>query len=332
MNDSALLRNFKPHRGIVKGVNGRATSFAGSGRLTLCLRSYCGGGAQVVVKGVYVPNCLYNLLSPQLLVSELKHQGMSAQCQYNNERHTIAFTDDGGPKLITSFAKPNNLFSIRVNEGFQSFFCHAVNIEPKWCSFAGALHVIPSNDDNSVPLHQHQGSSKLKESSTNLTNEGGPGQTNEPAGAHVINDETTDVHVINNENYPLPLANLPRVTEFSTQDTRLGPEDPAMIILRRKQSRLATIHERLGHLSFGKLCLLARAKLIPGDLATVPPPTCPGCAYGKAHRKPIRHKGKRHHLRGATKPGEVVSMDQISTPTAGFVPTHRGIPTTSRYI
>jgi hypothetical protein len=34
----------------------------------------------------------------------------------------------------------------------------------------------------------------------------------------------------------------------------------------------------------------------------------------------------------ATRPGEVVSMDQLESPTSGFVPTHRGIPTTKRYI
>ena len=78
---------------------------------------------------------------------------------------------------------------------------------------------------------------------------------------------------------------------------------------------------------------MARAGLIPRDLATVDPPTCPGCAYGKAHKKPWRSKGIRNRksIRKATAPGDVVSVDQLVSPTPGFVPTHRGRPTVKRY-
>ena len=57
-------------------------------------------------------------------------------------------------------------------------------------------------------------------------------------------------------------------------------EDPSIVLTRRKQARLATIHEQLGHLSFLRLKLLARAGIIPKELSNVDPPTCPGCAYG----------------------------------------------------
>jgi hypothetical protein len=106
----------------------------------------------------------------------------------------------------------------------------------------------------------------------------------------------------------------------------------AVNLIRQKQQCLATIHEQLGHLSFSWLRLLAKARLIPHDLASVDPPTCPGCAYGKAHRKPWRHKGtNRRPIKPATSPGQVVSIDQLISPTEGFVPTHRGTPTTLRY-
>jgi hypothetical protein len=66
----------------------------------------------------------------------------------------------------------------------------------------------------------------------------------------------------------------------------------------------------------------------------IDPPVCPGCAYGKAHRHPWRHKGSRNGRR--TKPatflGQVVSVDQLVSPAEGFVPTHCGTPTTQRYI
>ena len=104
-------------------------------------------------------------------------------------------------------------------------------------------------------------------------------------------------------------------------------------MMKWKQTRLATIHEKLWHLSFPRLKLLARSGIIPRELANVDPPTCPGCAYGKAHRKPWRSKGLKNHcpIKPATKPGQVISVDQLISPTPGFVPTHRGRPTTKRY-
>ena len=45
-------------------------------------------------------------------------------------------------------------------------------------------------------------------------------------------------------------------------------------------------------------------------------------------------KGVRNRkiLKIATVPGQVVSVDQLVSPTPGFVPTHRGTPTTKCYI
>ena len=79
---------------------------------------------------------------------------------------------------------------------------------------------------------------------------------------------------------------------------------------------------------------MAKCSLIPKDLATVDPPCCPGCAYGKARRRQWRYKGARNrrHIRQANAPGQVVSIDQLVSPTDGFVPIHRGNPTTKRYV
>jgi hypothetical protein len=76
--------------------------------------------------------------------------------------------------------------------------------------------------------------------------------------------------------------------------------------------------------------LLASAGHIPKELANVDFPVCPGCAYGKAHRRPWHYKGikNRKRLRVASAPGEVVSIDQLVSPAKGFIPTHRGNPTT----
>ena len=68
-------------------------------------------------------------------------------------------------------------------------------------------------------------------------------------------------------------------------------EDADIESIRRKKFRLLTYHERFGHLNFAILKLLARCGITPRDLEKVDPPACPGCGYGKAHRRQWRHKG-----------------------------------------
>jgi hypothetical protein len=41
----------------------------------------------------------------------------------------------------------NNLFTLRSNDGYTTFFKQAENFEPDWCMFAGAAtHVIPETE------------------------------------------------------------------------------------------------------------------------------------------------------------------------------------------
>ena len=112
------------------------------------------------------------------------------------------------------------------------------------------------------------------------------GQMREPAHVILYNDSDLE-----------PLSNQPTNENFSlTHDHEdiSELEDPSVVLTRRKQAQLATIHEQLGHLSFAILKLLARAGTIPKELANVDALTYPGCAYGKAHRRPWRAKGVRN--------------------------------------
>ena len=139
-----------------------------------------------------------------------------------------------------------------------------------------------------------------------------------------------------NNDYFGPEPVYPIESDFTLPPSskRAIEEDPAIALVHRKQHKLAVLHECFGHLSFSILKLMARAGLISRELANVDSPTCPGCAYSKAHRNPWRQKGVRNHksLKIATVPGQVVSVDQLVSPTLGFNPTQRGTPTTKSYI
>jgi hypothetical protein len=196
--------------------------------------------------------------------------------------------------------------------------------------FAGASHVIndddsDSNDNATVePREPSSINDNDSDSSDDATFE-----PREPPRETPTKELTPNVIPYADEDFD-SIKKKAVKAEFHSEERQAELNDPDVAILRHKQSNLATIHERLGHLSFARLRLLAKAGIIPKELANVEPPTCAGCAYGKAHRKPWRHKGVRNKrkIRTATCPGQVVSIDQLESPTPGFVLTHRGRSTT----
>ena len=154
-----------------------------------------------------------------------------------------------------------------------------------------------------------------------------------PSSIRIAHPDTQPTIISELDEGLTPLKSSPLSSDFTKPPpTSTLQEDATLAVTRRKQLRLFTIHEQLGHLSFRTLRLMARCGLIPKDLASVDPPTCPGCAYGKAHRKQWRCKGARNrkHICRAHVPGAVVSIDQLVSPTDDFVPIHRGNPTTKR--
>jgi len=95
---------------------------------------------------------------------------------------------------------------------------------------------------------------------------------------------------------------------------------------------LLQYHHQFGHVSFQRLQELAKQGVIPRRLAKVPPPMCAACAYAKATRKPWRSKTRNDYEEIVyTQPGEMVSVDQLVSPTPGLVAQMTGKLTTSRY-
>ena len=139
---------------------------------------------------------------------------------------------------------------------------------------------------------------------------------------------------------------LPEPTAMPTKELRKEPfrvafkekEAPNRVhdndepLLESDERLLMEWHERLGHASFERLKVLAHHNIIPKKLLRCKTPKCPGCLYGKAHRKPWRTKGKQKSIRVAKSAGEIVSVDQLESPIPGFLPISKGSPTKRRYV
>ena len=74
-------------------------------------------------------------------------------------------------------------------------------------------------------------------------------------------------------------------TDFNA-DPQLIPQEPDAPLMASDQALLMPYHEQLRHTSFAQLQELAKQGIIPKKLASVPPPKCPSCLYGKAYKKP----------------------------------------------
>jgi hypothetical protein len=94
-------------------------------------------------------------------------------------------------------------------------------------------------------------------------------------------------------------------------------------------------HQKFNHCSPKRMQLLARSGVIPRRLAKCPVPVCSSCLYGKATRRPWRHKPNSLTAGESyvpTKPGEVVSVDQMKSANPGFVAHMSGFLTKRRYV
>ena len=82
-----------------------------------------------------------------------------------------------------------------------------------------------------------------------------------------------------------------------------------------------------------KLQEMARQGKISKKLAKCRIPTCSACLYSKATKRPWRGKEskKGRPTKTLTRPGQVVSVDQLVSPTPGLIAQMTGFLTTKRY-
>ena len=97
-------------------------------------------------------------------------------------------------------------------------------------------------------------------------------------------------------------------------------------------SKLLHWHERLNHISFQRLRIMAKQGLIPHRLSTCRQPACAACMYGQATRRAWRTKPnlrlsrkQPRDLRG------IVSVDMMHSPVPGFIAQMTGRLTSRRY-
>jgi hypothetical protein len=121
----------------------------------------------------------------------------------------------------------------------------------------------------------------------------------------------------------------PKRTSFVTTDAppSIPPDEQ-----QSPRDMLMGYHLRLGHLSFDRLQQAARQGILPRRIADCSVPKCPSCLFGKAKRRPWRTRGQTNHIgRTITKPGDMVSVDQLISKTPGLIAQSTGKMTHRRH-
>jgi hypothetical protein len=101
---------------------------------------------------------------------------------------------------------------------------------------------------------------------------------------------------------------------------------------------------KLNHPSHTVMISMAKQSMFPRRITEIlttmnkhhtKPPMCNDCCAAKATREPWRGKGKRHfqsHIKKASNPGDVVSVDQLESSIPGFIGQMTGRLTNQRIV
>jgi hypothetical protein len=135
----------------------------------------------------------------------------------------------------------------------------------------------------------------------------------------------------------------PIITKFELELNGSDGKETADLITMDKKKRehqltpmteLLQLHHKFNHISMNRLRCMAKCGTLPRRLAECNIPVCSACMYAKATRQPWRSnttKEQEEEIKPPSKPGDVVSVDQLRSPTPGLVAQITGNLTTKRY-
>ena len=173
------------------------------------------------------------------------------------------------------------------------------------------------------------------------------------AEAELIDDDTEDPVICNectsvledeidtdpdefsiNLSFPLQLHNPEHDHNFANDvNDTLSSRMKIQNKVENHSLQLLQYHHKFGHIPFSRLHQMAKQGIIPSHLQHAPTPACAACLYGRATRRPWRHKTPKNKrkTKQITAPGQQISVDVLTSPTPGFVAQMTGLLTKKRY-
>ena len=261
----------------------------------------------LVITGAYlIPEATTRILSPQ-------HHAQQANDHYPMAEGTRALTSS---KIITLFwaqrrftktvplDSKTNVELTMTASGAWSFRAYCATVSAPETKEMNILttHVIPEEEDD----ESFQ-----------------PKDPVEPA----TQDETEQMKATDEVMTEVPKTSLvdmgpvTHVIPDNQEPTSLDPHD-----------ELLWWYYRLGHLPFDCIRQLVSTGQLPKRLLSCKKPLCSACQYGILTKRPWRVKGDdKKATKTATRPGQIVSVDQLESNTPGLIAQLKGKLTQQRY-
>ena len=261
----------------------------------------------LVITGAYlIPKTTTRILSPQHLAQQANGHYPMAEgtgALTTSKNITLFWAQRRFTKTVPLDPKTNVGITMTTSgaRSFRAFFATVSHSETKEMNIF-TTHVIPEEEDDE----------SIK-----------PKDPVEPA----TQDETDEIKALDEvmtdaqKTSLVDMGPITHVIPDNQEPTSLDPHDK---LLRR--------HYRLGHLPFDRIQQLASTGRLPKLLLSCKKPFCSACQYGKMTKRPWRVKGEdKKATKAATRPGQIVLVDQLEFNTPGLIAQLKGKLTQQRY-
>ena len=255
----------------------------------------------IIPNSYYVPKGNCRLLSPQHWAKEKRGKSKITTGEFTNSQHSILQWGEGGKyKRTVPLCPSTNVATLYMAPGYRNYdiYCKEAKL-------------IPTEED----ANPHTLSSQDAEE----------GKTCKIA----FNPLSHRVEWTSSSN-----DDKPREFDLNGPSSSKATKQHSDTLNMSFEARdMLKLHYKLGHMPFAKMREMARQGHIPKQFAKCDVPLCSACIYAKQTRKPWRNKPLKqrevddHQL----EPGEVVSVDQMVSPTPGLIAQMTGILTNKRY-
>jgi hypothetical protein len=302
--------SLQPTNRIIRGFAGTKTTNVQMGTISWRIEDDNGKvTTHIIPNSYYVPDGKVRLLSPQhwakmLPAHRRPTKGIAPEMTYHDR---VELRWDGEQSMKTVFLDPlTNVATFTLATDYQDY--------QAFCALAGE----DEHDDANPYCIEAE---------------------------IVSDDEDQDdeqYHIeANDENDIVPIPTQPRVTTFNLDGPNTYTNRPLPVIVEDEEERqldsasaeFLRYHQKFNHVSPKRIQMMAKQRILPFRLSKCPIPVCTACLYGKATKRKWRSKHadnmKESHV--PTRPGEVISIDQMISPTAGLVAQNTGILTKARY-
>ena len=299
----------------------------------------------LIPNSLFIPSGKCRLFSPQHWAQTQKdEQKLSTK---TTDRSKVVLTWGNKSKhyqRTVPLSKKDNVATFYLSPGFNKFhlFCQQAMDDPlDDDAFAVAPSMINENEEHNIPLHTSSNTNLIR-SWTPFTSDPHlpqpiPSQAR-PEGDLDNDPEKADTEG-EQEGAPITGIDAPRSVSFEEPSDNFAlptTNQPADLLSQSEATDAAMLlryHYCYGHISFRRLKKMAEQGVFPQHLKNIPTPACLACYYAKATERPWRHKPQKHYTPPPppTTPGQVLSVDQLVSPTPGLIAQMTGKLTTKRY-